>query len=192
MTPGEADKLVPQINLSSILKSLVPESYNIDRIIVMAPKYLKDLSKLLDDTPMETLHTYIAWKVVQTFNGYIEADALVPYKRFQNELQGKVSGVTVAASCLRLILYRTLIRRLNVGGNASTMLTAALAGFSVDSSLRKRFLQKPKPLETRLFRTSRTNSSRSSKSRTGWRRRSSILLSTKYTISSRRLGTLIK
>ncbi|KAL6249560.1 hypothetical protein RBB50_003413 [Rhinocladiella similis] len=89
MTPGEADKLVPQINLSSILKSLVPESYNIDRIIVMAPKYLKDLSKLLDDTPMETLHTYIAWKVVQTFNGYIEADALVPYKRFQNELQGK-------------------------------------------------------------------------------------------------------
>lgn len=90
MSPSEADKLVPQIDLPSILKSLVPRDYDIDRIIVMAPQYLKELSKLLDQTSKETLDTYIAWKVVQTFNSYVEADALVPYKRFQNELQGKV------------------------------------------------------------------------------------------------------
>ncbi|KAJ9629139.1 hypothetical protein H2204_008928 [Knufia peltigerae] len=89
MSPSEADKLVPQIDLPSILKSLVPRDYDIDRIIVMAPQYLKELSKLLDQTSKETLDTYIAWKVVQTFNSYVEADALVPYKRFQNELQGK-------------------------------------------------------------------------------------------------------
>ncbi|KAK5267642.1 hypothetical protein LTR96_006970 [Exophiala xenobiotica] len=89
MSTAEADKLVPQIHLSSILKSLVPGDYDIDRVIVMAPQYLKDLSKLLDATSKETLHAYVSWKVIQTYGNYIEADALTPIKRFANELQGK-------------------------------------------------------------------------------------------------------
>ncbi len=73
MSTAKADKLVPQIRLSSILKSLVPGDYDIDRVIVMAPQYLQNLSKLLDATSKETLHAYVSWKVIQAYGDYIEA-----------------------------------------------------------------------------------------------------------------------
>ena len=95
MSTADADKLIPQIHLSSILKSLVPGDYDIDRVIVMAPQYLQNLSKLLDETSKETLHAYVSWKVIQAYGDYIEADSLTPIKRFANELQGKVCTATI-------------------------------------------------------------------------------------------------
>jgi endothelin-converting enzyme len=63
----------------------------VDRLLVTSPKYQKDLAKILDDTPKGVLQSYFFWKVVQAFHSYVDADALKPYKRFLNELQGKVS-----------------------------------------------------------------------------------------------------
>ncbi|EXJ93893.1 hypothetical protein A1O1_02286 [Capronia coronata CBS 617.96] len=89
MSLTDADSLVPQLNLSNILKNLVPSGYNLDRVIVMAPEYLKDLAKLLDETSEDTLRSYFLWKAIQSYAGYIEADAVTPYRQFSNELQGK-------------------------------------------------------------------------------------------------------
>lgn len=91
MSLAEADALSPQLNLSKVLSGLVPQDYKLERLIVMAPKYVKELGNLLSDTSKETLHTYFLWKAIQGFSSYIEADALTPYKRFSNELQGKVN-----------------------------------------------------------------------------------------------------
>ncbi|KAJ9000383.1 hypothetical protein HRR94_004961 [Exophiala dermatitidis] len=89
MSVEEAGRLAPQLHLPKVLQSLTPSDYNLNRVIVMAPEYLKDLSKLLDDTTEDVIETYFLWKVIQAYAGYIEADAIEPYRRFTNELQGK-------------------------------------------------------------------------------------------------------
>ncbi|EXJ92195.1 hypothetical protein A1O3_00745 [Capronia epimyces CBS 606.96] len=86
---AEAERLTPQLHLSKILKSLVPSDYDLDRVIVMAPEYLKDLANLLDETSEDTLRAYFLWKAIQAYASYVEADAITPYRRFSNELQGK-------------------------------------------------------------------------------------------------------
>jgi endothelin-converting enzyme len=90
MSLKDAEALVPELKLSKILHELVPSGYTPDRIIVMAPQYLKDLSKLVSDTSKETLHAYFLWKTIQSYYSFIEADAVVPIERFQNELSGQV------------------------------------------------------------------------------------------------------
>lgn len=125
MSLTDADSLVPQLQLPKLLKSLAPQDYNIERIIVMAPDYLKTVSKLLDETPRDTLHAYLSWKVIQEFAGYIEADAIKPYKRFTNELQGKVSWRELSSYRSHLTFCRILTRRPNDGGPVSTMSMAA-------------------------------------------------------------------
>ena len=91
MSLAEADKLTPPIHLAGILESLTPSHAKPERIIVMAPDYMKNLTTLLSGTPKKTLQTYLLWKAIQAFGSYIEADAVVPLRQFTNELQGKVS-----------------------------------------------------------------------------------------------------
>ncbi|KIX02232.1 uncharacterized protein Z518_08171 [Rhinocladiella mackenziei CBS 650.93] len=93
MAMKDADALAPQLRLSQILDGLVPSDYKPDRIIVMAPQYVKELGKILSDTSEDTIHTYFLWKAIQSYAEYIEADAITPYKRFSNELQGKASWI---------------------------------------------------------------------------------------------------
>lgn len=95
MSLKEADLLTPQIQLSKVLSSLAPADFKTDRIIVMSPQYMKDLAKTLENTPREVLHSYFLWKAIQAFASDIDADAVKPYKRFANELQGKVSVIFV-------------------------------------------------------------------------------------------------
>ncbi|KIW66438.1 hypothetical protein PV04_05773 [Phialophora macrospora] len=89
MSLKDAEALAPEFKLSKVLHELVPSGYTPDRIIVMAPEYLKDLSKLVSDTSKETLHAYFLWKTIQAYYSFIEADAVVPIARFQNELSGQ-------------------------------------------------------------------------------------------------------
>lgn len=90
MSLSEAADLAPQIGLSKVLKNLVPKDYKPDRIIVMAPQYLKDLKHLIADTPKDTLHAYFVWKAIQSYYSFVESDAVTPITRFQNELSGQV------------------------------------------------------------------------------------------------------
>jgi len=90
MTLNDADKLTPQIHLSTIINSLAPSDVSMDRIIVASPSYMTNLTTILSETSKEVLQTYFIWKVVQSYASVIEADELKPYERFTNELQGKV------------------------------------------------------------------------------------------------------
>jgi endothelin-converting enzyme len=90
MSLDDANKLAPQIQLSKIVRSLVPADVEVDRLIVASPSYMKALAEVLDSTSKETLEAYFKWKLIQSFASAIEADELKPYTRFMNELQGKV------------------------------------------------------------------------------------------------------
>jgi endothelin-converting enzyme len=89
MSLEEAGQLTPQLGLPNIIKDLAPSDVSIDRVIVMAPQYQKDLAETLLTTSKETLQTYFIWKAVQSLSSYVEADAVVPYTRFSNVLAGK-------------------------------------------------------------------------------------------------------
>ena len=93
MSLNDAEALAPELKLSKVLRELVPSAYKLDRVIVMAPRYLKDISALLSDTPRETLHTYFLWKAIQAFSNFVESDAVAPIARFRNELSGQVLDV---------------------------------------------------------------------------------------------------
>ncbi|RVX75992.1 hypothetical protein B0A52_00349 [Exophiala mesophila] len=89
MSPNEADSLVPAVSLSKIINTLSPDGVTADRFIVMAPEYLKKLNELIDETSRDVIQAYFLWKAIQSYASFIEADAITPYKRFSNELQGK-------------------------------------------------------------------------------------------------------
>jgi endothelin-converting enzyme len=90
MSLKDADELVEQINLSSIINSLAPSDVKTKRLIVMSPTYMKNVTNILSETPKDVLQTYLLWKLVQAYASVIEADELKPYNRFTNTLQGKV------------------------------------------------------------------------------------------------------
>ena len=96
MSLKDASSLAPQIHLESIIDNLAPPDFKTDRLIVMSPSYMKNLTSILSGTSKEVIQTYFIWKVVQAYSSVIEADEVKPYSRFYNELQGKV-GFTASS-----------------------------------------------------------------------------------------------
>lgn len=94
MLIDEADAIVPEIELRTLINNLAPSKSKVKRVIVMAPDYLTQLSIILAATEKEVLQSFFLWKAVQSLSSYIEADALKPYKRFRNVLAGKVRHLT--------------------------------------------------------------------------------------------------
>lgn len=85
----ETMALIPQLSIQYLISTLATSDYQPDKLIVGSPSYLKTVSKVLQDTGVETLQAYFVWKVVQAYAYKIEDDALKPLIRFNNELQGK-------------------------------------------------------------------------------------------------------
>ncbi|WDK12640.1 peptidase family M13 [Colletotrichum graminicola] len=90
MSIDEASALTPEIELTALIHDLAPEGFVVQRVIVMAPKYMSELSTILAETDKEIIQNYFIWKAVQSFSSYVDADAVKPYRRFVNELAGKV------------------------------------------------------------------------------------------------------
>jgi endothelin-converting enzyme len=90
MLIDEAAAIAPEIELKALLDGLAPAKSKIDRVIVMAPKYLKELSVILAATDKDVLQSYFVWKAVQSMSSYVDTEAVKPYKRFRNVLAGKV------------------------------------------------------------------------------------------------------
>lgn len=86
---AEAESLLPQLSLKSVVSSLAPHDYSPDRIIIGSPSYLERLSAILEESTAETLQAYFVWKTVQRYAYEVEDDALKPLLKFDNELQGK-------------------------------------------------------------------------------------------------------
>jgi endothelin-converting enzyme len=91
MKLDDAADLTPEVDLKGLLRELSPKHVGIERVIVMAPEYQKKLSSIISETDSEVLMNHLVWKAVQSFAGYVDAEAVKPYKRFVNELAGKVS-----------------------------------------------------------------------------------------------------
>lgn len=92
MLLDEAAAIAPEIELKALLAEQAPADSKIERVIVMTPTYLKELSIILAATDKEVLQSYFLWKAVQSFSPYIDADAVKPYRRFVNVLAGKVGA----------------------------------------------------------------------------------------------------
>lgn len=91
MRLDDASQLAPEVDLKGLLHELAPKDIDIDRVIVMAPEYQGKLSSILNETDSEVVMNYFVWKAVQSFSGYVDAEEVKPYRRFVNELAGKVS-----------------------------------------------------------------------------------------------------
>ncbi|KAL2881034.1 hypothetical protein SGCOL_003693 [Colletotrichum sp. CLE4] len=89
MLIDEASALAPEIELTALIHDLVPEGFVVERVIVMSPKYMTELSTILSGTDNEVIQNYFVWKAIQSLGCYVDADALKPYKHFKNELAGK-------------------------------------------------------------------------------------------------------
>jgi endothelin-converting enzyme len=90
----QADAIAPEIELKALLEGQAPSDSNIERVIVMTPNYLKELSIILAATDKSVLQNYFVWKAVQSFSSYVDAEAVKPYKRFVNVLAGKVCSTS--------------------------------------------------------------------------------------------------
>lgn len=90
MLIDEASALAPEIELTALIHELSPEGFIVERVIVTAPKYMSELSTILSGTDKEVIQNYFLWKAIQSFSSYVDADAVKPYRRFVNELAGKV------------------------------------------------------------------------------------------------------
>ena len=86
----EAAALVPEVEIQALISDLSPKDIVIERIIVSSPEYLNALSSILKDTDKHVLEAYFLWKAIQSLSSYVESDSVKPYKRFRNELAGKV------------------------------------------------------------------------------------------------------
>lgn len=130
MALDDANQLAPEIDLKGLLHVLAPKSVKIDRIIVMAPEYQSKLSSILKETDSEVVMNYFVWKAVQSLSSYVDAEEVKPYKRFVNELAGKVSQ-EIERVFVRIVLTpsRIPILRPSDGENALAMLMTVLAGF---------------------------------------------------------------
>lgn len=87
----DAAALAPEIQLQALLSDLSPEDFTVGTIIVGSPKYLEALSGILKETDKDVIEAYFKWKAIQSLAYYIESDSVKPYKRFRNELSGKVT-----------------------------------------------------------------------------------------------------
>lgn len=84
----ETDAYNPAISVKTLVNHFAP-GFKPSKIIVASPEYLKDLASILSSVDRETLRAYLVWKVVQSYGGVVESDAVEPLRRFSNKLQGK-------------------------------------------------------------------------------------------------------
>ncbi|KAK1138461.1 hypothetical protein N8T08_002496 [Aspergillus melleus] len=85
----DTQSLLPQISFLDIISNLAPSDFKTDRLIVGSPSYMKSLSKILSDTPRETVQLFFKWKLIQTYADDIEDPKIKPLRELNNKLAGK-------------------------------------------------------------------------------------------------------
>jgi endothelin-converting enzyme len=86
---AEADAMLPDISFSRLIKAFAPSNYTIGDVIVYTPDYFPKVSSILKNTTSETIDAYLEWVLIQTWATRLSDDISAPYRRLQNELQGK-------------------------------------------------------------------------------------------------------
>lgn len=91
MSIDAATAITPEIELKALVEGQAPKNSKVERVIVMTPNYMEQLSVIIAGTPRDVMQSYFLWKAVQSFSSYVDADAIKPYRRFVNVLAGKVT-----------------------------------------------------------------------------------------------------
>lgn len=86
---AEAETLVPEISFSRLIKAFAPSNYTIGDVIVYTPDYFPKISSILSNTTSETVDAYLEWVLIQNWATRLSDNVSAPYRRLQNELQGK-------------------------------------------------------------------------------------------------------
>lgn len=89
MPIAEADELLPEISFSQLFKALAPSNYTVKDVIVTSPDYFKNISSIVKETSTETMNAYLEWVLIQSWASRLSDKINAPYRRLQNELQGK-------------------------------------------------------------------------------------------------------
>ncbi|KAL9596977.1 MAG: hypothetical protein Q9219_005446 [cf. Caloplaca sp. 3 TL-2023] len=105
---AQVESMLPQLSVSYMLSILAPSGFVPEKIIVGSPSYVKALATELESASTETLRAYLVWKVVQAYYDRVDDEAIVPLKRFNNQLQGKDPDVSEDR-------WRTCVRAMDRG-----------------------------------------------------------------------------
>ncbi|KAL7623935.1 hypothetical protein AAE478_005492 [Parahypoxylon ruwenzoriense] len=85
----DAGKIGPALKLDSVVKSLVPENYTVDSMLLAFPEFLGNISEIISQTSKSTVQSYLAWQVINAYSSYVEGPEVQPIIRFSNALSGK-------------------------------------------------------------------------------------------------------
>ncbi|KAL2889451.1 peptidase family M13 [Ceratocystis lukuohia] len=83
ITLEEVDKIIP--GLSDIINSLTPEGVATPRIIMHHPRYFYELHDLLIKASPDVLKAYFRWRLIVSYEPFIEHESLQPLKDFNKE-----------------------------------------------------------------------------------------------------------
>jgi endothelin-converting enzyme len=84
---SEVEKLIPEIDLTRYLKAIVPKAYNIEpnlTVQVNDINYYRNLSTILKETPRETIHNYVANRIIKRYSSHVHKNFSMPLTRVDN------------------------------------------------------------------------------------------------------------
>ncbi|KAL2889453.1 Endothelin-converting enzyme 1 [Ceratocystis lukuohia] len=84
MTLEEANALLPPFAVADIINTLAPQGVPIERLIVHHPKYFSELPKILGSVRLETFKAYFRWRLITSYEPFLEHETLEPLKSFRN------------------------------------------------------------------------------------------------------------
>lgn len=91
---AEVDGLVPNISASRLINSFIPPGYTPHQVIVTAPDYFPQISKVLENVSSELLQGYFRWQLINGWAGGLHPDLVRPLRVFNNELSGQPDDAT--------------------------------------------------------------------------------------------------
>ncbi|KAF7729759.1 hypothetical protein EC973_003837 [Apophysomyces ossiformis] len=88
-TLSQISKLSPAVDWGFYVDDMVlPNSPHPDTVIVSSPNYIGNLSTLLQDTPAETIQSYLIWKVIEFYSDALSSDVRDQVRKLRAALIG--------------------------------------------------------------------------------------------------------
>ncbi|OLN86006.1 Endothelin-converting enzyme 1-like protein 2 [Colletotrichum chlorophyti] len=83
----EVTGVAPELDHDYILKNLIPDNYE-PSTLVFSPAYFGNLSRLLQNSTLETIQGFFIWKAASTFSGLVESEVMEQLNSMKEKLRG--------------------------------------------------------------------------------------------------------
>ncbi|KAK3380961.1 hypothetical protein B0H63DRAFT_501775 [Podospora didyma] len=124
MSIQNTSDLIPQLELDRVVFALAPKYKRNTMVVVPSPKYLTDLSELLSNTTLETLHAYLVWHTIHTHERLVKApEVFKPYTQLVYNKDDDEDEVDRWRICLRHTSFSARDR--DLGNNIVARINAA-------------------------------------------------------------------